>query len=222
MLQPFGLQFVAKTPIPNNPFPRASIPPGMSAFDFLEMLARQRGITLGTDTAGNLTGRCFWQGGGTVLEEGVNILEGSEVMTINQGGGPDNTYSQFGGTNEDFGPKNAHGPKSSATSNISTGGKGVYAPNVQRAEHPGNKQDTQMRSKMESARRGQEQLQVGIVVQGWLKPGGGGLWKPGEKVMVKSPMLIVNEQLDLVKATFTQDNKAATRTTPRAQTTRRR
>ena len=38
VLQPFGLQFVPKTPIPNNPFPRASIPPGQSAFDFLETL----------------------------------------------------------------------------------------------------------------------------------------------------------------------------------------
>ena len=66
---------------------------------------------------------------------------------------------------------------------------------------------------MESQQRGAEQLQVTIVVQGWLKPGGGGLWKPGEKVHVKSPMLIVDEQLDLVSATFTQDNKSGTRTT---------
>ena len=110
-------------------------------------------------------------------------------------------------------PRTRTGRNPIRLSNIKTGGKGVYAPNVQLAEHPGNKQDTQMRSKMESARRGQEQLQVSIVAQGWLKPGGGGLWKPGEKVMVKSPMLIVNEQLDLVSATFSQDSKSGTRTT---------
>ena len=208
-----GLTFKALTPLPNRPFERASIPPGESWWNFLETLARQRRITLGTDKEGNLTGRCYFEGGGAQLVEGKNILEGREVMTINQGGGPNDAVGQHGANNLNFGPKVTHGAKSSSKANVSTGGKGVHAPNRQLAEHPGMKEDTDLRSNHESDQRGAEQLQVTIVVQGWLKSGGGGLWKPGEKVHVKSPMLIVDETLDLVSATFTQDNKSGTRTT---------
>ena len=209
-----GIKCVAKTALPNKPFRRASVPPGMSKWDFLEMLARQRGITLGTDKEGNLTARMQWTGGGDTLVEGVNILEGNEVMTIKQGGGPNDVVSQEGAHDlrGSWGAPVAHGEKGSSKSNINTGGKGVTAPNRQLAEQPGDKEDRGMRSKFESQVRGQEQLQVTIVVQGWLKASGG-LWQPGEKVHVRSPMLIVDESLDLVSATFTQDNKSGTRTT---------
>jgi len=208
------VKVVSKTGLNNMPFRRASAPPGMSKFDFVESLARQRGITLGTDKEGNLTARMMWTGGGTRLVEGINILEGREVMTIKGGGGPNDTVNQEPGYDLRQGiAAGTHGNKSSSTSNVSTGGKGVSAVNRQAAEHPGTKAETDSRSKMESQQRGAEQLQVTIVVQGWLKPGGGGLWQPGEKVHVKSPMLIVDEDLDLVSATFTQDNKSGTRTT---------
>jgi prophage tail gpP-like protein len=49
------------------------------------------------------------------------------------------------------------------------------------------------------------------VTYGWLKDGGG-LWQPGTKVHVKSPMIMIDEELDLMSATFTQDNKSGTRT----------
>ena len=207
------VKVVAKTALPNKPFRRASIPPGMSKFDFLEMLARQRGITMGTDKEGNLTARVQWTGGGDMLVEGYNILEGRETMTIKAGGGPNDTVSQEPGYDLRRSiAQGTHGNKSSSTSNVSTGGKGVPAVNRQPAEHAGDQEDTKMRNKMESQQRGAEQLQVTIVVQGWLRPSGG-LWTPGEKVHVKSPMLIVDESLDLVSATFTQDNKSGTRTT---------
>jgi prophage tail gpP-like protein len=207
------VKVVGKTGLNEMPFRRASIPPGMSKFDFLEMLARQRGITLGTDKEGNLTARMMWTGGGASLVEGVNILEGREVMTV-KGGGPNDTVNQEPGYDLRRSiAKGTHGNKASSSSNVDTGGKGVSAVNRQPAEHAGTQSETTSRSKMESQQRGAEQLQVTIVVQGWLKPGGGGLWQPGEKVHVKSPMLIVDEDLDLVSATFTQDSKSGTRTT---------
>ena len=210
--KPVGINVVAKTALPGKPFRRASIPPGMSKWDFLEMLARQRGITMGTDKEGNLTARVQWTGGGESLIEGVNILEGNEVMTIKQGGGPNDAVNQEGAYDLRWGAKVAHDGKGSSSANVDTGGQGVHAPNRQLAEHPGDPDDAQTRSNYESQVRGQEQLQVTIVVQGWLKSGGG-LWQPGEKVHVRSPMLIVDETLDLVTATFTQDNKSGTRTT---------
>jgi prophage tail gpP-like protein len=212
LLPKHGIKLVPKTALPGKPFHRASIAPGQSTFEFLESLARMRGITLGTDTQGNMTARTAWTGGGAMLIEGVNILEGREVMTVSQGEGPNYADGQHGGTNENFGRKVA-GPTANSQANVNPGGKGVHAANKQIAEQPADKDDAQMRSKMESQQRGAEQLQVTIVVVGWKKPGGGGLWKPGEKVHVKSPMLIVDEDLDLVTATFTQDDKKGTLTT---------
>jgi prophage tail gpP-like protein len=69
-----------------------------------------------------------------------------------------------------------------------------------------------MRQQMEGQRSGMEQLEVTIVVQGWLKPSGG-LWKAGDKAHVKSPMLIVDEELKITKVEFTQDDKSGTLTT---------
>lgn len=206
-----GSKVIEKTPISKKPFDRASIPPGMSKFDFIEMLARQRGVTLGSDKDGNMTMRTKWEGGGDKLVEGYNILEGREVWTINQGDGPNDATGQTGGTGEDFGAKVARSRGTSQNSS-QAGGQGVHAPNVQVAEHAVDKDDAQTRSDTESDQRGNETLQVTIVVQGWLRPSGG-LWQPGQKVHVKSPMLIVDEELDLSSATFTQDSKKGTLTT---------
>jgi prophage tail gpP-like protein len=211
VVKPAGIQIVQKTGLPNKPFERASIPPGMSKFDFIEMLARQRGIILGSDENGNLTARVKWTGGGDMLVEGVNILEGRQVWTISQGDGPNDAQGQTGGTGEDFGAKVARSRGTAANSSVQ-GGPGVHAPNVQNAETSVDKDDAQQRSDMESQQRGNETFQVTIVVQGWLKPSGG-LWRPGEKAFVKSPMLICNEELDINTVTFTQDSKKGSLTT---------
>jgi prophage tail gpP-like protein len=212
LLKPFGIQFVPKTAMPTKQFPRVNVAPGMSAWHQLDILARQRQVTLGTDKQGNVTGRTFFQGGGDALVEGVNILDGQEVMTMNMGDGPLNEKSQTPGSNFNFG-REAAGPTSKTDSRpLGESGKGVYAPQVGLTEHHGDKDDTKARGNMEQQRRGQEQLQVTIVVQGWMRPSGG-LWEPGTKVMVQSPMLLVSESLKLMSATFTQDNKSGTRTT---------
>jgi prophage tail gpP-like protein len=212
LLKPFGIKFVPKTAMPTKKFPRVNVAPGTSAWHQLDTLARQRQVTLGTDKQGNVTGRTFFMGGGDALIEGKNILEAQEVMTMNMGDGPYNQKSQTPGGNVNFG-REAAGPTSKTDSRpLGESSKGVHAPQVALNEHPGDKDDTKARGNMESQRRGQEQLQVTITVQGWHKPSGG-LWEPGTKVQVQSPMLLVNESLKLMSATFTQDSKSGTRTT---------
>ena len=215
VLKPAGVKVVPKGKIPEKPFPRASIPPGQSRFNFIEQLARMRGVILGTDVDGNMTMRTQYDsGGGDALVEGKNILEGSEVMTMSQGGGADQGIGQDYSSNEKHGPAAAQAGNAESSNGVlkRLGSKGVHAPNLQNAERPVDKDDAQTRTKTESGKRGEEQLQVTIVVQGWLKPGGGGLWMPGKKVKVKSPMLIIDEELNIKKVTFTQDNKSGTRT----------
>jgi prophage tail gpP-like protein len=213
ILRPFGIQLKPLTALPNKPFERVNVAPGQSAWNTIEELARDRKIVLGTDTQGNLTARVGGAtGGGDAVIEGRNILEGREVMSINQGGGPNTSMSQQTGT--DYRPQheNAHTPNASADNKVKMPGPGVYAPNTNIADRPGDKTDMKNRSDNESTKRGQEQLQVTIVVQGWHKPSGG-LWQPGQSVQVRSPMLILDEPLILKSANFTQDNKSGTRTT---------
>lgn len=215
ILKPFGLQFVPKGAIPNTPFPRYNVAPSTTAWEAIETLARQRGVTLGTDLEGNITGRVLWTPGGDQLVEGINILEGREVLTIAMGGG-DNAggvvnLTQHGGTNKSWGADAAHKPNASATSRTPGAGLGVRAPQVGLNEVPGSKADAQTRADTESVHRDYEKFEVTITVQGWHKPSGG-LWRPGVMVHVKSPMLIVDDDLKLMKVDFSQDNKSGTRT----------
>jgi prophage tail gpP-like protein len=225
--KPFGIKFKPIGNVSAKPFERVHIPPGQTAWEFLETLARQRNIVLGSDTEGNLTGRMIWMPGGDALIEGVNILEGREVMSINGGGanggegGDDLAHkhnfgqSQQSGTDERWGHKSAQAPFNRSSNNTLKqmgGTKGVYAPKRTLAEMPADQQDLQMRAQMEGQRAGMEQLEVTIVVQGWLRPSGG-LWKAGDKAHVKAPMLIVDEELKITKVEFTQDDKSGTRTT---------
>jgi prophage tail gpP-like protein len=211
ILKPFGLKFIPKGAIPSTPFPRVNVAPSTTAWEAIETLARQRGVTLGTSVEGNVTGRMKWDPGGDRLVEGQNILEGREVLSIAMGDGPGYDVRQQPGTNDSWGASSAHKPNSSSPSKTPGGGIGAYAPQVSLGEHPGNKQDSSARSGTESTQRDYEKFEVTITVQGWHRPSGG-LWRPGIMVHVKSPMLIVDESLKLMKSDFSQDNKSGTRT----------
>jgi prophage tail gpP-like protein len=214
--KPFGIQFKPIGAVSEKKFERVCMAPGETAWNVLDTLARQRGIVLGSNAQGNLTGRVQWDQTGDALIEGINILEGREIMTL-KGGSTGYNYgqSQQPSTDERHGPKAAQAPFSMLPGSMlaSFGGpQGVYAPKKVLLEHPGDKDDAEMRNKFEDQVSGYEQLNVDIVVQGWLRPSGG-LWQAGQMVHVTSPMLIVDEDLKLNKVTFTQDNKSGTRTT---------
>ena len=214
LLKPLGLTISAKTAISEKPFPRVNIAHGTSVHEQIETMARLRGVTLGTDLQGNYTARTSFEQGGDKLEEGKNILEGRETLTMSMSGGGSGNYNygQQPGSNEKFGAKVAHDPQGKSTNSNKGLGPGLHAPNTSVVNMPGDKIDAKTNADMEGDRRDYEKFEVTIVVQGWLKPSGG-LWKPGEMVHVKSPMLIVDEKLKLMKADFTQDNKSGTRTT---------
>jgi prophage tail gpP-like protein len=214
LCKPLGIKFVPLTQISNKPFPRLNIPPGATVYETIETLCRQRGVIMGTDLQGNITARMQFTGGGDKLIEGVNILEGREVLTMSMGGSDGTSlynYGQKSGTDKEYGAKVAHDPQGKTVSKSPGIGRGIHAPQVSTSEHPVDKKDAQSRTDTEDKRRDYEKFEVTIVVQGWIKPSGG-LWKPGSWVHVKSPMLIVDEPLKLMKAQFTQDNKSGTRT----------
>ena len=216
LVNPYGLNFKAYGPLSQKKFERLNIAPGESVWNTLDMLARMRKVVLGSDDDGNLRGRALGSpiGGGDMLIEGVNILEGREVISIAQGTGIDYSSGQNTGSDERSDGTTAARPAGQQSSDVQgqIGSQGVHSPANTLVEHPGGKQDAQSRAEFESAWRGYEQINVQIVVQGWLRPSGG-LWRPGQSAYVKSPMLIMDRELILNAVTFSQDDRGGSRST---------
>lgn len=185
------IKFIAKDPPPgwDKPFRDTQVYHGESDFQFLERLARMRGIVLTTDKDGNLVGGSIKGGGkgAATLTEGKNIVSITAVMqNASLTSKIKVTGQQKGGDN--ILEKDAAHVSATAENPAATDGK----TKVIVAEQPITKQDAKLRADMEMARSIAESVQVQIVVQGWLKPGGG-LWDVGEMVTVVAPSVFPNE-----------------------------
>jgi prophage tail gpP-like protein len=211
-----GCQVKQIGPINNSPFERFCVPPGETIWGAVEQLARMRGIVMDTALDGNPTAGSGG-GSGDPLLEGVNILEGREVLSIQDGANPSIAIGQHGGSDQNWGAKIAHMPFSQQANQLmSMFGSGGYMARTTVSELPGMMADAGIRSGFENTKRVDEQAVVTITVQGWVMSNGS-LWPNpqggGAKLFVDSPMLIMNEMLKLKKVTFTQDSRSGTRTT---------
>ena len=91
--------------------------------------------------------------------------------------------------------------------------KKVYRPILVPNEQPvWTSDELKTRAKNEKMWTEAQQVQATFVVQGW-KSGTGKLWEAGADVSVKSKMAMINQDLSIQSATFTQDNNSGTLTT---------
>lgn len=215
VLEPFGLKFTPKGGINGDPFDRVNMT-GQTAWEVLEPHARARNIVLGTDPDNGsvMVGATPRYTEGTAsVTEGVNILEGREILSLENGTGAYMNDAQFPPKPDQWGAVPTHG----AFGNLMSGfgkemGGSFYMPLVNHLEVPGLQKDAQQRSEAEGNKQSGEQAKVEIVTRGWFTPQGG-LWRPKMMVHVKSPMLILDEDMKLRSVTFTQDDKTGTRST---------
>jgi prophage tail gpP-like protein len=225
LLKPYGLQFQPKPGINMEPFPRVNVT-GQTTFEAMQTLANQRSIVLGVDP---MKGDAFWgtapgysEGQGQV-EEGVNMLEGRETLSMEFGSGPFLTLGQDAPTPQKWGHPTTSAPLGNMGSGFAQSmgaGTDMFMPIVSMAEMPAQQSGASQRSGSENGAINGEQIKVEAVLQGWFNGGGprggrtsGVLWRPWNQVHVKSPMLIMNESLICKSVTFTQDDKSGTRTT---------
>jgi prophage tail gpP-like protein len=192
-----------------TPFKRVSNQPGETTWDFLERLARPRGIIMGSDHLGNfLLIDQHDEDVQTTLLEGYNILRCQAIISKDQ---TFKRYSSIGQTNNDGDEKS---PSQAGEMMKSTGGSApVYSHKITPAEQPvWGEAELQKRAASEALWHEGAVIEVNITVQGWKKPNGD-LWRVGDVYMVTSPMISLNEPLGLETATFTQDRSQGTQTT---------
>ncbi len=219
LLQPYGLSFEAKGGISQEKFDRVNVQ-GQSVWEVMDKHARARNIRLGpSPDDGNImwgSDPNFTYGTGSVVE-GQNILEGREIISQEFGSGPSISTAQMPPSPEKWGAVVTHQPFSSAMSQFGSmmGATANFMPLVSHLEVPGGMADAGQRSGSENTALSSERIKVEVVVQGWFRGGNGngGLWKPWDKVHVKSPMLIMDQTLTCKSVTFRQDDRTGTRTT---------
>lgn len=210
IVKPFGINFVVEGgQLPTDKIPNYNIAPGTTAMNAIETIIRSApGAELSSNLNGDLVAFVGPTGGDDVVREGIDILEGREIIF-----NPDiykNIYAigQNIPNDQEWGAAAAQ-----VMTQATTGGSGTGPSQLIMSEVPAwTKGLLTNRANMDRAFQDQDQVTVFITRQGWLRPSGG-LWKPNQKVSVISPMLIMtgSEDLKLKSVTFTQDNSTGTR-----------
>ncbi len=211
-LMPVGvsLRLINPPAAADIPFRNVIVQTGEGIGEFIERLARQRGLWLWTDVDGTvLAGNpASSASGGATLEEGVNIVAANSYIEFPWA---DNVvmYSQTGGSDDLWGRRAS---EIGAQSSIPGGDPGKTVLGL--AEHPDTQQDLQARTDQETKQINAATHRDVITHKGWFRPGTSALWNPGDSVTVKSPMLYPfdggQQTLRVWNVTCSQSNETGT------------
>ena len=190
------------------PFDKLQNQPGEMIWDFLERIARVRGIVLGSDAFGNF----LLIGDHTMpvvtdLIEGVNIKKCQAVFT------KEHAYNKFVVTGQTAASDSNSGPAASEQRAEVPGAGTIKSVLLTTSEQPVKSVvELYDRARNEEIWNDGTQMAVTITVQGWLRDGKT-LWHVGDNVFLKSPMAMLNTTMKIQNAAFSQDNQNGTITT---------
>ncbi|UGY12528.1 hypothetical protein HAP48_0001960 [Bradyrhizobium septentrionale] len=191
-----------------TPFDKLQNEKGELVWDFLERIARPRGVVMGSDSQGNFL--LIGDHSGAVvaqLVEGQNIKSCQCVITH------EHTYTEYRVDGQAPASDDNSGTAASELTGKVGGSSPVFSKLITAAEQPVKTQaEIQARAKNESVWHEGTTIQATIVVQGWLRDGSS-LWRAGDDVFVYSPMAMLNNNMKMQNCTFTQDNNTGTLTT---------
>jgi prophage tail gpP-like protein len=197
---------------PNNmPNEHQQSQPHESKWDFLETIARPRGIVLGSDEFGNLLviGDHTMPVSATLIE-GVNILKMNCLISI------ENLYGVYGIVVQVQGHDDMSGAAVSQPELYATGtgpaGRVINTPSPSAMRR---REELQLMALNEAKWSEGTRIQASVTVQGWMQPGTNTLWQAGQHVAVSSPMAVINggTELKAQNVTFQQDRNSGTTTT---------
>jgi prophage tail gpP-like protein len=188
-------------------FDKLQVSPGENLWNFLERLARPRGIVMGSDHHGNIL--LIGDHASLVSAE---LIEGDNILKCQATISKEQMFSEYvvrGSTPAD---DSTHGRMASELAATITGTAKRYSPLLTPVEEPvKSPAEYAARAKNESIWHEGTIIRATITVQGWMMPGGG-LWRTGDRVAVVSPMAMLNMGLKIETATFTQDATGGTLT----------
>jgi prophage tail gpP-like protein len=208
VIAPFGVGVKTIGTLNPTPFARLQVEPGEKLWDFLERIARPRGIVMGSDHLGNflLIGE-HAAGVDDQLIEGQNILRCQCIISI------ENIRSEYLVRGQTAASDEQHGAQASEQEGKVPGSARRYSPYLTTAEQPvWSMAEVRDRARNESIWHEGDELHAVITVQGWLRSNGD-LWRVGQNVYVYSPMAMLDMVMTIQTATFTQDSGSGTLTT---------
>lgn len=209
VVSPYDTKIIPVGSLNSIPFDKLQNQPGETIHDFLERIARPRGIILGSDSWGNFLaiGDHHMPIINTQLIEGQNIKKCQCIFHKEE------VYNQYKVVAQTAASDDNHGTAASELE-ASWGGTGykgslLITPSEQPVK---TVQEVMDRAKNEALWHEGPQIDVTIVVQGWFRDDTN-LWWPGDNVFVYSPMCPLNMMMKIQTVTFTQDSNSGTQTT---------
>jgi len=199
------LEMRGSTELSNKQIDDAQINPGETTFNFLGRLARHRGITLFDDEHGKLIAYAsVTSASGGSLVEGKNIqsatcrVENTTIFTKHVNVGATNGKDNYWGRRAAQAAAHADNP----------GAKGLgYKPYLFLGDRRLTTEEAKGRTDYETLWVFNDNITADIVVYGW-QSDSGELWKVGDSVQVRSPMLMLKDnKLYIKRVTFTQDSE---------------
>lgn len=210
VLQPFGIDYCTVGKIDGTPFTNIQVETGETVWNFLERIARDRQVVIGSDHQGKFVFISLHIGDTiATLREGDNIL-GCQALIATQ-----DIYSNYPVRGQTVGHDDKWGPPSAEMEASAPGSAKRYSPILNVVEHPVyTVQELQERANFEQKVHEGQIVEVTVVVQGWfVPPGGNMLWAPGYDVLFDSPMTTLrNVTLKIDTVTFKQDSSGTTTT----------
>jgi prophage tail gpP-like protein len=208
VLAPTGIKIIPIGNVNAEPFVKCQVEPGETIWNFLERLARPRGIVMGSDKDGNfLAIDDHTMPISASLVEGVNIISCQAVISI------ENIFTDYIIRGQTAASDTQNMAAASEQEAHYPGTAKRYSPVLTPAEQPvWSIGELQERAKNESIWHEGTIIEATIVVQGWMRPGTHQLWRAGDDVSVKSPMAMLDMVLKIRTITFTQDRNQGTLT----------
>jgi prophage tail gpP-like protein len=206
----YGVGVIPVGKLDMTPFAKLQNQKGELVWDFLERIARPRGVIMGSDHLGNFL--MIGEHPAVIVDqlvEGYNIKSCQCVIShkdvhlnVDVGAQAPSNDDMHGTAATEM-----EGKAKSIVQNV------LYSKLIVPMEHPPSTQaEVQARADYERMWKDGTLINCTIVTQGWLRKGEA-LWNAGDNVWVNSPMAMLNQGMGIQNVTFTQDNQNGSQTT---------
>jgi prophage tail gpP-like protein len=208
VLSTYGSQILPIGTLNSIPFDKLQNQPGESVWDFLERIARPRGIILGSDSFGNFL--AIGDHANPVLN--TQLIEGQNIKKMQCIFEDTVTFNEYVVTAQSAASDDNSGTAASELRG-SWGGSGwpgslLITPSEQPVKQI---QEVIDRAKNESVWHEGTKIEATVTVQGWFRDETT-VWWPGDNVFIYSPMCPLNMMMTIQDVTFTQTPQGGTET----------